>query len=124
MTRHLLILTALAEAATGVALIVMPSAVASLLFGTWLESPGALATGHVAGAALLSIGVVCWLVRDDGQARAGRAVVMTLLVYNLAVAAVLAHAGVFLELEGIGLWPAAGAHGVLSVWCIASLRQV
>ena len=42
----------------------------------------------------------------------------------LAVAAVLAHAGVFLELEGIGLWPAAGAHGVLSVWCIASLRQV
>mgnify|MGYP006382378323 CR=1 FL=1 len=57
-------------------------------------------------------------------ARAGRAVVMTLLVYNLAVAAVLAHAGVFLELEGIGLWPAAGAHGVLSVWCIASLRQV
>ena len=54
MTRHLLILTALAEAATGVALIVMPSAVASLLFGTWLESPGALATGHVAGAALLS----------------------------------------------------------------------
>jgi hypothetical protein len=123
VTRHLLILTALAEAATGAALLVAPSVVASLLFGAPLETPDAIAVAHVAGAALLAIGVACWLVREEGQARSGRAVIKTLLVYNLAVAAVLAHAGLVLGLTGIGLWPATVAHGVLAVWCVASLRR-
>ncbi|MFZ2508446.1 MAG: hypothetical protein WAW79_08255 [Steroidobacteraceae bacterium] len=123
MTRILLILTALAEAATGVALLAVPSIVTSLLFGVSLESAGTLAVAHVAGAALLAIGFACWLAREEGQTRAGRAVIKALLFYNLTVAAVLAHAGLVLGLTGIGLWPATVAHGTLSAWCIASLRR-
>ena len=123
MAKYLLILTALAEAATGTALLAVPSVVTSLLFGAPLESSGAVAAAHVAGAALLAIGFACWLVREEGQAPAGRAVIKSMLLYNLAVGAVLTHAGLVLGIIGIGLWPAVVAHGVLAVWCIAILRR-
>ena len=50
---------ALAEAATGVALIVVPSLVVRLLLGTELSGV-AVAVGRVAGISLLSLGVACW----------------------------------------------------------------
>jgi hypothetical protein len=96
---------------------------ASLLLGASLDSPGAMAVAHVTGAALLSIALMCWLAREDGQTRAARVVIAGLLLYNLAVVAVLAHAGLVLGLTGIGLWPATVAHGALSAWCIACLRR-
>ena len=123
MEKNLLVFTAIFEGATGVALLVMPAMFASLLLGASLDGPGAVTVAHVAGAALLSIALMCWLARDDGQTRTGRAVIAGLVVYNLAVAAVLVHAGLVLGITGIGLWPAVGAHGVLSVWCFASLRR-
>lgn len=123
MAKYLLILTALAEAITGAALLAMPSVVTSLLFGVSLESPGPVVVAHVAGAALLAIAFACWLVREEGQAPAGRAVIKTMLLYNLTVGAVLTHTGLVLGITGIGLWPAVVAHGMLAVWCIASLRR-
>ncbi|MGE0031995.1 MAG: hypothetical protein AB7T20_12835 [Steroidobacteraceae bacterium] len=122
MTRNLLVLTAVLEAATGFGLLAMPVMVVSLLLGASLDAPGALVIARVTGAAMLSLGLACWLVRDDGRTRPGRAIVTAMLVYNVIVAAVLAYAGVMLDLTGIGLGPAAGAHTVLAVWCAASLR--
>jgi hypothetical protein len=123
MTRSLLVLTAVLEAATGVGLLAMPVMVVSLLLGASLESTGALVIARVTGAAMLSLGLACWLARDDGLTRPGRAIVTAMLVYNVVVAAVLAYAGAVLGLTGIGLWPAAGVHTALAVWCVVSLRS-
>lgn len=115
MTRSLLTSAALIEAPTGLALIASPSALASLLLGTPLDTPAGLVIARVAGAALLALATACWRARSDGQ---GRAVVAAMLVYNLAVAAVLAHAGLVVGLAGVGLWPVVGLHAGLAVWCI------
>jgi hypothetical protein len=121
--RNLLIMTAAFEAATGVALLLLPMFVISLLLGASLDTPVGFALARVCGAALLSLGLVCWLARADGQSRPGRGLIAAMLVYNLIVAAILAHAGLRLGMTGIGLWPAAGTHVVLAAWCVASLRN-
>jgi len=115
--------TAVAETATGLALLGLPLLVASLLFGASLDTPAALAVARVTGTALLSLGIACWLARHDGQSRAARGLVAALLLYNTAVTAVLVHAGTGLGLFGMGLWPAVVLHVALAVWCVACLRM-
>jgi hypothetical protein len=43
------------------------------------------------------------------------------LIYDVVVAALLAHAGLGLGMSGIVLWPAVAAHGALGVWCARCL---
>jgi hypothetical protein len=118
VTRSLLIAAAAIEAPTGLALIASPSALVSLLLGTSLDTPGGQVIARVAGASLLALATACWRARDDGPARA---VVTAMLVYNSAVAAILAYAGLVMGLAGVGLWPVVGLHAALAVWCIARL---
>jgi predicted membrane-bound spermidine synthase len=120
-TKALLVVTAVVESATGVAVLVAPSLVTALLLGARLESPAATVVARVAGAALFSIGLTCWLVRKspEGDAHTGR--IVGLLAYNVAVAALLSFAAVAEHLRGIALWPAVALHAGLSVWCGVSL---
>jgi hypothetical protein len=120
--KYLLILTAVFESATGLALLLAPALLASLLFGVGLDAPIALVVARIAGAALLAIGLACWLARDDGRSRSALGLIAALLLYNLAATAVLIHAGLGLKLSGIALWPAVVAHVALAVWCMACLR--
>jgi hypothetical protein len=120
---RLLKLTALIEAATGFGLIVIPSVVVRLLLGSPLDTPAAVTLGRIAGAALLALGVACWLARDDTQSRAARGLVVAMLVYNIAATAVLAFAGIGLGLHGVALWPAVVLHAAMAVWCVACLRD-
>ena len=119
-TKPLFIATAVFEVGTGLALLVSPALPVSILIGA-LDTPAALTVGRVAGAALLALGVACWLARGDGQTRAGRGVVAAMLLYNAAVVAVLAYAGIGLRLFGVGLWPAVLLHAVMAVWCLSCL---
>ena len=80
-------------------------------------------TTGVAGAALLALGVACWLARGDTQSRATRGVVVAMLMYNLVVTAVLAFAGIDLGLHGVVLWPAVVLHAAMGAWCVACLRR-
>ena len=120
--KKLLVVTALIEVVAGVALMVAPSAVASVLLGMPLDTAGGLVVARVGGGALLALGSACWRARDGGQDRAARAVVGAMLLYNAVTAAVLVHAGLAFKLSGIGLWPAVVLHLALAVWCMAPLR--
>lgn len=120
--KTLLIVTAMIEAATGLALVASPSVPISLLLGGSLDTPSALVVARVAGAALLSLGVACWLARNDESSRAAAGLVTAMTLYNAAAVAVLAYAGIGAGLSGAGLWPAVLLHAALGVWCIACLR--
>jgi len=120
--KSLLIVTAAAETAIGLALLGLPSVVASLLLGGSLDTPAALVVARVTGAALISLGVACWLARNDQPSRAAAGLIAALLLYNAAALAVLVHAGLGLGLSGIGLWPAVLLHAALAIWCVACIR--
>jgi hypothetical protein len=111
MAFWLLSLAAAIEAALGVALIIYPQAVASLLLGAVLAGAG-IAVGRVAGMALLSLELACWMSRKDANKTAALAAMLT---YNLLVAAYLMYLGYGGELVGILLWPAITIHAVLTL---------
>ena len=121
--KKLLVVTALLEVATGVALILAPAPLVLLLAGAALDTGGML-VARVAGAALLTLGLVCWLARNDARSHAARGIVEAMLLYNLIVAAVLVYAHLVLKLSAVGLWPAVVLHIALAAWCIAWLRLV
>ena len=121
MNKSLLIVSAAVEVATGVALLAAPSAIVRILVGDPLDSPAALAVGRVAGAALLSLGTVCWLASRDPHSRAASGAVAAMLLYNVAAVAILAYARLVADLTGIGLLPAVILHAVLACWCVAAV---
>jgi hypothetical protein len=116
----LLLITAIIEAATGLALSVTPSVVVELMLGSPLETYAAVTVGHIAGAALLALGVAAWLARDDRQGHTARGLVAAIMIYNLGVAVILS-AGVRGQTVGIALWPAVVLHAGMTAWCIVSL---
>ena len=88
--RLLLIVTALVEAPTGLCLLAFPDIPFALLFGLREPAPETLVVSRVAGAALLAIGVASWLARRDTRSRAQLGLLTGILIYNAAVAAILA----------------------------------
>jgi hypothetical protein len=121
--KTLLTVTAIIEAGAGLALLGVPSMTASLLLGTPLDSPAAVSLARVGGAAILALAIVCWLARRDAQSPASRGLIIAMVFYNFAVAAVLAFAGFVDGLHGVLLWPAVLFHLTMGAWCIASLRR-
>ena len=119
---RLLKLTAIIEAATGLALLALPSFVVQLLLGAEI-SGASMPLGRVAGAALLALGVACWLARDDTQSRAARGLVSAMVLYNLGVVIILGSAGLGSQSVGIALWPAVILHAAMGGWCVACLRR-
>jgi NhaP-type Na+/H+ and K+/H+ antiporter len=120
--KPLLTISAAIESATGLALLVAPSAPASLLLGSRLETTVESTIARIAGAGLLALGIACWLARDN--AVGARTLVMAMLFYNTAAAAVLIHAALGLGVSTLGLWPIVVLHLALAIWCIACLRSV
>ena len=107
------------RAAAGLALVVRPSAAFDVLFGSTLDAPAALAIGRLAGAALLALSVACWQARNEAHDRAAAGLIAAMLLYNVAAATVLVHAGLGSSLFGVGLWPGAILHAAMAVWCAA-----
>src|SRR5512139_4142400 len=102
--KKVLALAAVSEAATGVALLIVPSLVGRLLLGEELTGI-AIPVARVAGIALIALGVACW----PGPPRVG------MLIYSVAVTLYLAYIGFSGGLTGILLWPAVSLHVILTV---------
>ena len=80
--RWALTIAAVGEAATGLALLVVPSLVGQLLLGAELSGV-AVPVARVAGIALIGLGIACW----PGPPRLG------MLIYGGVVALYLAYIG-------------------------------
>ncbi len=101
--KMVLVLAAVGEAATGLALLIVPSLVGRLLLGEELTGV-AIPVARVAGIALIALGVACW----PGPPRVG------MLIYSAAVTLYLAYLGFAGGLTGILLWPAVVLHVILT----------
>lgn len=118
--KNLLTVMSVLEGVTGIAVIAAPSFVSSLLLATSLEGAG-LIIARLAGVALLTLAVACWLARlKDASATSGT--VTAMLLYNTGAAIVFVYAWVGYQLVGILLVPAVIAHVLLAIWCAVGLR--
>ena len=104
----LLAFAAIAEAATGMALMVVPSLVGRLLLGVELSGV-AVAVARVAGIGLFSLGFACW----PGK-KSTRSALCAMTTYNLLVTLYLLYVGIRGEFVGLLLWPVAVMHTVLT----------
>jgi hypothetical protein len=101
--KRVLVLAAVGEAATGLALLIAPSLVGLLLLGEELTGV-AIPVARVAGIALIALGVACW----PGTPLVG------MLTYSAGVTLYLAYVGFAGGLSGILLWPAVVLHVILT----------
>jgi len=102
--KKVLIFAALAEAATGLALLIVPSLVGQLLLGEELAGV-AIPVARVTGTALIALGVGCW----PGSALTG------MLTYGALATLYLAFLGMRGEWVGPLLWPAVSLHLVMTI---------
>ena len=102
--KPLLTVAAVAEAATGLALLVLPSLVGQLLLGAEIAG-AAIPVARVLGIALIALGVACW---------PGRTPLCGMLTYGAGVTLYLGYVGIADRFGGILLWPAVIAHLILT----------
>jgi len=99
--KRLLSLTAIIEAATGLALITAPSLVGRLLFGEHLTGI-VIPVAHVLAIALLGLGVGCW---------PGTTAFCGMLTYSSLVTVYLLCFAIRGQWVGPFLWPVVALHG-------------
>lgn len=121
-TKSLLMVTAALELGAGMLLLISPSLTSQLLLGAGLVSPESILVGRLGGAALLSIGRVCWLEGSRDPSGSVNGLVGGLLFYNAAVVLLVGYAGLVDKMNGVGIWPACGVHSAMFIWCAVSLR--
>jgi hypothetical protein len=95
--------------------------VLALLFGWRQGTAEMLVMGRVAGAGVLSIGVMSWTARREAWTAAQLGVLVGLVTYNAVSAAVLVWAAFALGMVGVLLWPAVVYHVALLAWGAAGL---
>ena len=101
--KRVLVLAAVGEAATGMALLIVPSLVGQLLLGAELTG-NAVIVARVAGIALVALSLACW----PGTPLIG------MLTYSATVTLYLAYIGFAGGLSGALLWPAVVLHVILT----------
>lgn len=103
-----LVFAAIAEAATGLALLLLPSLVGQWLLGSELTGV-AVTLARVAGIALVALAVACW----PGPP------LVAMVGYGAVVALYLAYLGFTGAANGVLLWPAVVLHLVLTALLLA-----
>ncbi|HEX6825103.1 MAG TPA: hypothetical protein VF077_02210 [Nitrospiraceae bacterium] len=116
----ILVVAAVSEIATGVALLILPSIVGRLLLGVELTGI-AIPIARVAGIALLALGLACWprRQRTESDSPAFRG----MLIYNVLIALYLAYLGIDGQWVGSLLWPVVAIHAGLTFFLARAWRR-
>jgi hypothetical protein len=99
------------EVATGAGLVVAPSLLARLLFGSEMNVSGNL-VGRISGLVMLCLALGCWpraLESEDRQA------LLPLIALSLLATVYLIYVGMGGVNIGVLLWPAAATHLILAI---------
>jgi len=115
VTERTLAFSAVAEAGTGLMLMIDPALVVALLLGADVSGVGLL-LGRCFGISLLALAIACW--RTGG----GSAAVRGMLVYNGLIALYLAWLGTAGHFGGWLLWPAVVLHAAVALLLIWARR--
>jgi len=107
-----LLFAAIVEAATGAALLIVPSLVGLLLFGVHLTGI-AIPVARLSGIALIGLAVACWTSRP----------LLGMLTYNAAVTLYFAVVGMTTGFSGILLWPAVVLHATVTALLARDQRE-
>jgi hypothetical protein len=107
-----LVIAAVIEAATGLALMIVPSLLGQLLLGAELTTIAVIPM-RVAGIALVSLAVACW----PGTPLVG------MLTYSAIATLYLAYVGFIGGFTGILLWPVVVVHVVLTALLARALKS-
>ncbi|MCP3465849.1 MULTISPECIES: hypothetical protein [unclassified Bradyrhizobium] len=102
--KKILVFAAVAEAATGLALLLAPSLVGQMLLGQQLAGV-AVPIARVTGIALIALGIACWPATP----------LVGMLAYSSIVTLYLGYVALAGEFVGVLLWPAVVFHAVLSI---------
>ena len=121
--KKLLTLTALLESGTGLGMLIVPSVVTTIILGSPVDTKVALVLSRITGIALLVIGIICWVYRNEEQNKSTKGLIGAIGVYNFGVLAVFVYVGLDSGLSGIGLWPLSIAHAVMGFWCVTILSE-
>jgi hypothetical protein len=113
--KRALALAAVAEAGTGISLLVSPSLVVRLLLGVKIDGVGTLVS-RIAGISLIGLALACW--PNDS----GRQPLYGMLTYSTLVMLALIDAGVRGDV-GLLLWPAVVAHAILATLLVRAAVQ-
>ena len=110
--KNALTFAAVAEVATGLGLLIVPSLVGQLLLGEQFAG-AAIPVARVAGIALIALGIACW----PGPPLVG------MLTYSAVVTLYLAYLGFAGGLTGVLLWPAVVVHLILTALLARDLMR-
>jgi hypothetical protein len=110
--KNALTFAAVAEVATGLALLIAPSLVGQVLLGQQLAGV-ATPVARVAGIALIALGISCWPATP----------LIGMLTYSALVTLYLAYLG-FAGLSGVLLWPAVVLHAILTALLSRDVTRV
>jgi hypothetical protein len=115
-----LMIAALVEGATAVALMVVPGFVVRLLLASDLDGTG-LSVARIAGMVLFAFALACWVAARNGEPMA---IMVGMLVYNLLVGAYFVFFGATAPEIGPLLWPVAVFHIAFATLLARALRSL
>lgn len=118
-TASLLMIAALIEGATGLALLVVPALVVGLILASDLQGTG-LIVARIAGIELVCLALVCGVAARSGQTAA---IAVGMFAYNLLVGAYLAFVGLQMATVGPLLWPAVIVHFAFAALLLGTSRN-
>ncbi len=120
LRRKVLAFSAVAEIGTGVAFMIDPALVVTLLLGTDVTGAG-IPLGRCFGIALVALGVACWPSRKPAASTGSAQRAM--LVYNALIAAFLGWLGIAAHMGGLLLWPAVVLHAGVALLLASAYRK-
>jgi len=121
--RFLLILCGGLEILAGLATLITPAPVVSLLLGSPLDPIGVV-LARLFGAGVFALGLACLKARDDVRSPAGLAVSVGITSYNVLAAVVLLWTAAGSGLGGLLLWGAGIAHAALGALFVSALIRI